>query len=99
MRSLGGKWVELLKEIAPRLARVALLFNPPTATFVEGYLNPFRAAAAAADAEDPLGVAPCYIWPSRGKRVIDAALGARILLPDAKSEAGMRLREGRRQAR
>jgi putative tryptophan/tyrosine transport system substrate-binding protein len=33
--SLGGKWVELLKEIAPRVARVTLLFNPPTATFVE----------------------------------------------------------------
>src|SRR5262249_3135826 len=31
--SLGGKWVQLLKEIAPRLARVTLLFNPPTATF------------------------------------------------------------------
>jgi putative tryptophan/tyrosine transport system substrate-binding protein len=45
--SLGGKWVELLKEIAPRLTRVTLLFNPPTATFVEGYLNPFKAAAAA----------------------------------------------------
>jgi putative ABC transport system substrate-binding protein len=44
--SLGGKWVELLKEIAPRLARVALLFNPPTATFIEGYLNPFKTAAA-----------------------------------------------------
>ena len=44
--SLGGKWVELLKEIAPRLARVTLMFNPPTATFVEGYLNPFKAAAA-----------------------------------------------------
>ena len=38
--SLGGKWVELLKEIAPRLTRVTLLFNPPMATFVEGYLNP-----------------------------------------------------------
>jgi putative tryptophan/tyrosine transport system substrate-binding protein len=25
---LGGKWLELLKEIAPRTARVALLFNP-----------------------------------------------------------------------
>lgn len=51
VRSLGGKWVELLKEIAPRLARVALLFNPPTATFVEGYLDPFRAAAASVGAE------------------------------------------------
>jgi ABC-type uncharacterized transport system substrate-binding protein len=44
--SLGGKWVELLKEIAPRVARVALLFNPATATYAEYYLNPFKAAAA-----------------------------------------------------
>jgi putative ABC transport system substrate-binding protein len=26
--SVAGKWVELLKEVAPRLARVALVFNP-----------------------------------------------------------------------
>jgi putative ABC transport system substrate-binding protein len=51
VRSLSGKWVELLKEIAPRVARVTLLFNPPTATFVEGFLNPFKAAAASLRAE------------------------------------------------
>jgi putative tryptophan/tyrosine transport system substrate-binding protein len=45
--SMSGKWLELLKEIAPRVARVAFLFNPATATFAEYYLNPFRAAAAA----------------------------------------------------
>jgi putative ABC transport system substrate-binding protein len=44
--SLAGKWVELLKDIAPRVATVTLLFNPPTATFVERYVDPFRAAAA-----------------------------------------------------
>jgi putative ABC transport system substrate-binding protein len=44
--SLGGKWAELLKEIAPRIARITLLFNPPAATFIESYLNPFKAAAA-----------------------------------------------------
>ena len=44
--SLGGKWLELLKEIAPRVNRVAFLFNPATATFAEYYLNPFKAAAA-----------------------------------------------------
>jgi putative ABC transport system substrate-binding protein len=44
--SLGGKWVQLLKEIAPSIARVSLLFNPPTATFIESYLPPFRSAAA-----------------------------------------------------
>jgi putative ABC transport system substrate-binding protein len=49
--SLGGKWVELLKEIAPRVARVTLLFNPPTATFVESYLSPFKAAASSVGVE------------------------------------------------
>ena len=44
--SLGGKWAELLKEIAPRITRLTLLFNPTAATFVESYLNPFKAAAA-----------------------------------------------------
>jgi ABC-type uncharacterized transport system substrate-binding protein len=29
--SMGAKWVEFLKELSPRLARVALLFNPETA--------------------------------------------------------------------
>jgi putative ABC transport system substrate-binding protein len=29
--SMGGKWLELLKEVAPRLKRVALMFNPDTA--------------------------------------------------------------------
>lgn len=51
VRSLGGKWVELLKEIAPRIARVTLMFHAPTATFVEGYLDPFKAAAASLGAE------------------------------------------------
>jgi putative ABC transport system substrate-binding protein len=30
--SLGGKWLELLSEIAPGLKRAALMFNPDTAT-------------------------------------------------------------------
>jgi putative ABC transport system substrate-binding protein len=44
--SLGGKWVELLREMAPRVARTALLFNPATAPFSEYYLKSFNAAAA-----------------------------------------------------
>jgi len=44
--SLGGKWVELLKEIAPRVARVAIVFDPGMAPFASYYLNPFKAAAA-----------------------------------------------------
>ena len=44
--SLGGKWVELLKEIAPRVARVTMVLNPAMAPFASYYLNPFKAAAA-----------------------------------------------------
>jgi putative ABC transport system substrate-binding protein len=43
--TMAGKWLELLKETAPRVARVAFLFNPATATYAEYYLNPFKAAA------------------------------------------------------
>jgi len=44
--SLGGKWLELLKEIAPRVVRVAMLFNPATAPYAESFLNSFKAAAS-----------------------------------------------------
>ena len=44
--SLGGKWLELLKEVAPRINRATILFNPATATYADYYLTPFKAAAA-----------------------------------------------------
>lgn len=43
--SVGGKWIELLKEAAPAVTRVSLLFNPATAPFAEGYLRSAQAAA------------------------------------------------------
>jgi len=43
--TIVGKWLELLKAIAPRVVRVAFLFNPATASFAEYYLIPFKAAA------------------------------------------------------
>ena len=49
--SLGGKWLELLKEIAPHVNRVAFLLNPATATYAEFYLNAFKAAAASVAVE------------------------------------------------
>ncbi len=44
--TMAGKWMELLKEIAPRVTRSALLFNPTTAPYAEYFLDPFKAAAA-----------------------------------------------------
>jgi putative ABC transport system substrate-binding protein len=46
--SIAGKWLELLKEVAPGVKRAGLMFNPATATYFEYYLKPFEAAAQAA---------------------------------------------------
>jgi putative tryptophan/tyrosine transport system substrate-binding protein len=42
----GGKWVELLKEIAPRTVRMALLFNPATAVPLQFFMPSIQAAAS-----------------------------------------------------
>jgi putative ABC transport system substrate-binding protein len=44
--TMAGKWLELLKEIAPRVNRAALLFNPATMPSIENFLSSFKAAAA-----------------------------------------------------
>jgi putative ABC transport system substrate-binding protein len=51
-RTLGGKWLGLLKEIEPRLTRVAVMYNPQTAPYAELYLQSMEAAGTA------LGVKP-----------------------------------------
>ena len=44
--AFGGKWLEMLKEIAPRVKRVAIMFNPDTAPGAGTYfLDSFKAAA------------------------------------------------------
>ena len=45
--SLGGKWVELLKEIVPSTSRVSLLFDPKTSPQTAYYRPSLDAAAAA----------------------------------------------------
>jgi putative ABC transport system substrate-binding protein len=42
---LGGKWLELLSEIAPGLKRVAIMFNPDTTAPVSAYMSSFETAA------------------------------------------------------
>lgn len=43
---MGGKWVELLKEIAPHTVRVSLLFNPSTAPPLTFYMPSIQTAAS-----------------------------------------------------
>jgi putative ABC transport system substrate-binding protein len=50
--AMGGKWLQLLKEIAPDLGRVALMFNPDTAPGGGSYfLNAFEVAARSSAVE------------------------------------------------
>ena len=44
--ALGGKWVELLKQIAPRTLHVALLFNPATTVPLQFFMPSIQAAAS-----------------------------------------------------
>jgi putative ABC transport system substrate-binding protein len=50
--AFGGKWLGMLKEIAPRVTRVAIMFNPDTAPGGGAFfLNPFEAAARSLSVE------------------------------------------------
>ena len=42
---MAGKWLELLKELAPQTSRVSILFNPKTAPQSAYYLKLLEAAA------------------------------------------------------
>jgi putative tryptophan/tyrosine transport system substrate-binding protein len=49
--SLGGKWLELMRDMAPRIARVAVMFNPITAPYAHYYVDAFHSAASALSIE------------------------------------------------
>jgi putative ABC transport system substrate-binding protein len=72
--SIGGKWLELLKEAAPRVARVAIVFIPDIGTS-EGWFAAIEAAAAM------LGVAAVRI-PLRNLAEIEHVLGKFASEPD-----------------
>jgi putative ABC transport system substrate-binding protein len=65
--SVGGKWVDLLKEIAPSLARVAVMFNPDTSPQSKFFMRSVEAAAPSH------GVQP-IATPVRTTTDIEAAL-------------------------
>jgi putative tryptophan/tyrosine transport system substrate-binding protein len=90
--SMGGKWVELLKEIAPRTVRVALLFNPATAPPLQFYMPSIQAAALSFAVD----VSPV---PVRDRNEIESAIAAQagspggslIVMPDAFNAANREL--------
>jgi putative tryptophan/tyrosine transport system substrate-binding protein len=45
--SIGGKWLDLLKEMVPALARVAVVFNPDTSPQSKFFMRSVEAAAPA----------------------------------------------------
>jgi len=73
--SVSGKYVELLKEIAPKVKRVAIFYNPTTAPYHEIYLQPFRAAAAA------LGI-EAVATPVHDLAELDSVLAAQAQKPN-----------------
>jgi putative ABC transport system substrate-binding protein len=74
--SMASKWLELLKEIAPRVARAAFLFNPATATYFEYWLNPFKAAAVSF-AVDAIGA------PVRDRSELESVIAEQARVPNA----------------
>lgn len=49
--SVGGKWLQLLKEADPQMSRVASVFNPKTAPFAVSFLQSIESAAPTVRAE------------------------------------------------
>ena len=81
---LSGKWLALLKGIAPHLVRVALMFNPPTAPYGSGFLRSFETAAPSF-AVKPIGALihdPAEIEGTMSM-LGSGADGGLIVLPDA----------------
>src|SRR4051794_41182259 len=83
VRSLGGKWLGLLKEIAPHIDRVAALFNPDTAPYAGAYMRPIEEAAptlgiepVAAGVRDPAELEAAIASVGRSGR------GGLVQLPD-----------------
>jgi putative ABC transport system substrate-binding protein len=81
--SIGSKWMEMLKVVAPRVTRVALVYNPKTAPFAEMFRGPIEAAAPSFD------IAPVVAAAADGaelERVLDQFArepnGGLIVLPD-----------------
>jgi len=91
--SLTGKWLELLKEVAPRVKRVAFIFNPELAPGGGSYYTRLIEASAPSFAVTPT------VAPVHGAADIERAIGefvgepngGLVVLPDATTLVTRRL--------
>jgi putative ABC transport system substrate-binding protein len=89
--SLVGKWLDILKELAPTMKRVALMTNPDTATLRGRFYTDGSNAAAAT-----IGVQPitAYVHNDRDIEVAIASFGRQsnsglVVAPDTFTDAHM----------
>ena len=72
--TLMGKWLQLLKEVAPRVTRVAVIFNPDTALFAPLFNTEIEAAASS------LGITVA-LAPVHDDSGIEEAIAAQAMEP------------------
>jgi putative tryptophan/tyrosine transport system substrate-binding protein len=82
--SVGGKYLEILKQIAPRVTRVSAKFNPAAGPYVEYFMSPFKTAAqslgvtaSAADVQDASEIEPVVSALAREPN------GGLVVMPDS----------------
>jgi putative ABC transport system substrate-binding protein len=90
--TMGAKWLEIIKEIAPRTTRVSLMLNPDSGAFYVEYLRSVDTVALSAGVQATLAPAR---GPDEIERVIVALArepgGGLIVLPSAPITAHSRL--------
>jgi putative ABC transport system substrate-binding protein len=76
-QTMAEKWLELLKYVAPHVARVAMLFNPVSAAaFADYWLTPFKAAAPSFGVE-------AIAAPVRDRSELEPVIAAQAREPNA----------------
>jgi putative ABC transport system substrate-binding protein len=68
--SVSGKWLEMLKEIEPQVARAAFVLNPKTAPYYDFYMRGARSAAPS------LGIEPVLTPIENDAADIERAMGS-----------------------
>ena len=80
--SLGGKWIELLREVAPSVVRAGLLFNPETAPHFDYYWRPFEAAARSYSVDPTTAIVRNGADIERAVASLQSERGALAVMPD-----------------